>query len=327
MTLGKGLQGMDGEAWSRAVVSDGAAWFTAFYCLADCMRKATHGAVNHKSLYALVSSNDRYVNHENPMVRKRTAGALSRIVHSKRYMLDMQEAYARDETVFDRAALRVCSAIRDKRSLDDVGFKEWLISKCWPDVRQGLINESGEWRRDLNLFRLDCEMSMLFESGRSSDEGACSGESLLSAIFYAIAFGHLDEEAAHLLVDQGFAGRIRQDEGLSGGIRASLVRFSDSSWKVLSGFWVIDGGKPFTIGRYTDCDAIELSQEVSRVHCHIRRCDDAWLLEVENPKGGGQVHRNGMSAHDLGADDSKSVFQLEITLPGGSVFLFSFTGA
>lgn len=341
---------------SRRADDRNAAWYTAFYFLAEHVRQATDGAINYKQLYALVGSKGRYINHTNPTVRKRTAGTLSRIIHTKRYVEDMQNAYGEDSSVFNCAAENVCACIRDRRSNSEFDVSRWIVDVCWPDVRAGLVNEAGEWRRELDLFRLDYEMSMLFGSCRSGEDAVDDGceallasfdgksaakraESMLSALFHAIAFGCLETGVARALVDgrrlDATPGERCLDasstEGCSGvdGTRACLIRFANSRRAVLSGFWTVSKDEPFEIGRYSDCSAIELSGEVSRVHCRIKWERESWFIEDAGSRNGGKVYRSGTCVCEArgGAD---ATFPLEfgdvIELPDGSTYLFAAMG-
>lgn len=74
-------------------------WDSAFYRFAEGIRSLSRGAINYKILYALVGTNGRYVNHSNALVRKRTAAAFSRLIHSSRYADDLRESYHRDDEV------------------------------------------------------------------------------------------------------------------------------------------------------------------------------------------------------------------------------------
>ncbi len=329
------------------------AWYTAFYHLANCIRQITDGALNYKRLYALMGSKGRYINHSNPMVRKRTAGTLSRLIHTKRYVLDMRDAYAEDQSVFDMAASCVCATVREAQVHEPGEFDlaGWIIDVCWPAVRTGLINEASEWRRGLDLLRLDREMELLFEAyrdGRPDGESVETAESLLSAILYIIAFDYLDVSRSRALVDAGavdaltserstFSGGSFTDGVLAcasapdcGASRACLMRFVDQTCAMLSGFWEISRNEPFTIGRYTDCQAIELSGEVSRVHCRIAWEDGSWRIRDAESRKGGKVFRGGKCVLDAPGGFDAS-FGLEygdvLVLPNGSTYLFAAMGA
>lgn len=360
-----GVPKSESDARPHGASEKSAAWSTAFFFLAEHLRDITDGALNHKKLYALVSSKGRFINHSNPTVRKRTAGTLSRIIHTRRYMQDMRDAYCDDVGTFDHAAGRVCAEIREAQHDDGFDLVNWLIEKCWPDVRRGLVSEAGEWRDELDLFRLDYEMSMLFDYCRKGAVGDAlngvfpaggtrsagySGEAdvaamLLSAMLYAIAFGHLDVGWSRAFIDghqrggspfeERIEGALLQDnllrsaEGASMPVRACLVRFTDSTRARLSGFWAISEEEVFAIGRYTDCQAIELSREVSRIHCRILYKDGAWLLEDAGSRNGCRVHRDGARLRVTSDEDAEHVLSLQfgddIELPGGSTYAFTST--
>ena len=66
--------------------------------------------------------------------------------------------------------------------------------------------------------------------------------------------------------------------------------------------WVVDAGRPFSIGRYADCDAIETDPFVSRLHCRIFHQDGAWYVEDSHSSHGTCVVRGET------AEASRTVF-------------------
>ena len=54
-------------------------WDSAFYRFAETIRDLTCGGCNHKHIYALVGTRGRYINHSNPVVRKRIRAAMQPI--------------------------------------------------------------------------------------------------------------------------------------------------------------------------------------------------------------------------------------------------------
>ena len=402
------------DASKRGSNGKSPAWYTAFYYLAEHFREITNGVLNHKIVYSLVSTEERYINHINPRVRKGAAGALSRIVHSRAYVQHMRDAFQRDESTFYEASKQICAIMKHELGFDDTQLSCWLAKTCWPDVRQGLANETEDWRRDLDTLRLDCEMQMLLDScfggsaeGRAGDLGTgpgqhasksadCCAEQLLSTILYVMAFGHLPVSLARKLVDAQPAGkplpmparRSICEPGLGDGVndgasvalgvldaagancdhsaaletldadanddepvmsetldatdknasnpavgctRACVVRFSNPSRTMLSGFWEIPNGGSFSIGRYTDCNAIELSPAVSRVHCVICCENGIWRLRSADPSCEVQVRRNGKLVAAWGNAEAEGgptcdfplEFGDEVELPSGSVYLFA----
>ena len=327
----------------HAAGDKGSAWYTAFFFLAEHFREATNSALNHKVVYSLISSEGHYINHENPVIRKGAAGTLSRIIHSKLYAKCMRDAYFSDETTFETAAAHMCSSVRKARCFNDAELRAWLVDECWPDVRQGLANEAEEWRMDLDALRLDCEMTMLLDF-RDEKGSLIDAESMLSEILHVMAFGHLDVETSRMLVDaqsKELPLPVSDSGADTDSTRACLVRFVDLTRSVLSGFWVIQDGEPFKIGRYTDCNAIEVSPSMTSIHCRIIWKDDAWLLESVAPKSNIEVRRCGACVYSLDDDagdtnletsygareESQNAFRLEfgdeIELPSGSVYLLA----
>jgi len=268
------------------------------------------------------------------MVRRRTAGTLSRIVHTSRYAQDMRNAYMQDAEIFDRASADICEALCTTSGFEGDELREWLVDTCWPDVRHGLVNEAGEWRHELNLHRVDCEMSMLFASCQRLCEEADSPEAAIrqaerafSAMLYVMAFDHLEATQVRLLVDQGYFGTASFGERLAAEDKpVYLIRFADSSRAVFSGIWRVSKDRPFVIGRYTDCDAFELSEKVSRVHCQVLWKNGVWYLEDLGSRNGSLVHREDARFHVAKADGAADSFRLEfgdaIELPDDSVYSF-----
>ena len=178
-----------------------AAWDSAFYRFAEGVRALTGGQVNYKILYAMVGTNGRYVNHVNAIVRKRTAAAFSRLIHSSRYALDFQEAYRAADAVFALAAAELVASLRETTGLDDAALTERLLEMLDEGVVPGLANERSAGRTEVNLARLDCEASSLAGWCRTSlAEGRSPLEELAASIFHMVAFGHLDERFARMLL-------------------------------------------------------------------------------------------------------------------------------
>ena len=282
-----------------------AAWDSAFYRFAEGVRALTGGQVNYKILYAMVGTNGRYVNHVNAIVRKRTAAAFSRLIHSSRYALDFQEAYRADDAVFALAAAELVASLRETTGLDDAALTERLLEMLDEGVVPGLANERSAGRTEVNLARLDCEASSLAGWCRTSlAEGRSPLEELTASIFHMVAFGHLDERFARMLLvptplDASAAAPRHPAPSADA---ACLIRVADDRTAPLGGAWVVDAGRPFSIGRYADCDAIETDPFVSRLHCRIFHQDGAWYVEDSHSSHGTCVLRGET------AEASRTVF-------------------
>lgn len=309
------------------------AWHTAFFYLAEHVRLLTNGAMNHKGLYALVGTEGRFLNHPNPTVRKRTAGALSRLVHSQRYAKDMRDQYLQDYSAFARASAEVCGLIRETQRWDDGQLLDCLQFQCWPDVREGLANERFEWRGDIRLSRIDIEMTVLFASmrgegaamvntrkatGSETDEmrddaaEGSSSEVVFATMLYLLAFGALNASFARGLLDQYPTGLLEEsgaDDVVSHG--ACLVKFVDEVHSALVGTWTVQAGRPFTIGRYTDCDIVETNEGISRVHCYLYRMGDTWKFEDRESCNGSRIERAGRVVYDSARDGAGVAIDLQ----------------
>ena len=417
---------MDAEGRANpAAAGKPRAWYTAFYYLAEHLRIVSDGAMNHKKLYALVGAERHFVDHANPLVRKRTAGTLSRIIHSKAYAADMRERYARDNRTFMRAAAKAAAVIVDATSLADADLADYLEHVCWPDVRGGLANEKAEARPDLNLSRIDSEMSLLFAratdaptcllsefalasaqeapgeegreavrgdgreaaredgweavregdraatprgGGKTADEraGEPDGEqvraaareadqepaqeetqenaqmrlreissimpasvAMLEAQLHVIAFGALDFIFAHELMDETPAAVSGPaDHPQLGEIRkACLVKYADADHTTMLDYWVVPTTRPFTIGRFTDCDALEVDTAVSRMHCCLYCRQGTWYFEDLGSKNGSCAYdRDGRVLYDRASGSPHEPVEIEegtsLVLAGGSFYWF-----
>lgn len=308
------------------------AWHTAFYYLAEHVRMLTNGSVNHKGLYALVGTEGRYLNHNNPTVRKRTAGALSRMVHSQAYAKDMCEQYEQSYSTFARAALEVCQVVRQVQRWDDVQLAAYLRERCWPDVRHGLWNEQQEWR-DIDLDKVDIEMSMLVKALASDivkpiDVRAATGsetnllystellqgvsEVLFATMLHVLAFSRLNAPFARGLADQ-YPTAVAEAETTNflESQGACLVKFSDASRSALIGTWPLTMDRPFAIGRYTDCDIVETEKRISRVHCYVFFQDGVWYVRDNDSRNGIVVQREGSVIYDSLRDGSDVAVPLQ----------------
>lgn len=307
-------------------------WHTAFYYLAEHIRLLSGGRLNHKELYSLVGVDGRYVNHANPLVRKRTAGALSRIVHTKRYAQDMRSRYMQNVLAFDQAAHAVCSLIVSLSGCGECELVRYLEGPCWDSVCQGLERERSSWRGDLDLYRARLEMKSLFSEGADDqsnrEDSLPLSEVIVSAMFHVLAFGHLDFTFARSLVDLRPTGPLSSAKialGESGG--ACMIKFADEARSAVVGIWPVPSNRPFTIGRYTDCDVIETDERLSRVHCCVYSLGGAWCFEDLGSRNGSIVEREGQGiVFDSLRDGPRVPFALmrgdSIVLAGSSYFWF-----
>lgn len=271
----------------------GFGWDSAFFRFAESVRTLTRGTVNYKFVYALVGVSGRYVNHASPIVRKRTAASLSRLMHSSRYATDLRESYQQDGSVFARAAHELAARARRAQSTNDAALVEAFIGSIWEEIRQGLVSEQLGGR-DISLARVERETTALRAWVRvqlASDRAPL--DELIAACFHMMAFGHLDERFARSLCSrtpvsmEGMGARPicpRADE-------ACLIRTRPEGAAPVSGVWRLSADHPFSIGRYTDCDAIEVDPLISRVHCRVYRIGDAWYVEDSGSRYGTRVLR------------------------------------
>jgi len=205
-------------------------WHTAFYYLAEHLRTYSGGVVNHKALYAYVGTDGRYINHDNPLVRKRTAGALSRIIHTKRYAADMCGRYVQNSLVFDNAARAVCEILRTAGPHIDAEVAKYLMEACWPDVRHGLENEKSESRPDLNMLRIDQEMKALLNkvgalvtrASTNHDSGATKTQYSLVDISGSPSLG------------TSYSSAVASETGASGGYATEVALGASSGYMAIT---------------------------------------------------------------------------------------------
>ena len=307
-------------------------WDSAFYRFAETIRGLTCGGCNHKHIYALVGTRGRYINHTNPIVRKRTAAALSRLMHSSRYAADMRKGYADDSSVFSQAAASLIEMLRNATDLDDAGLFDFVLHTSWPELLRGLESERRAGR-EIDPLRMTCESREVVRWGEQ--QAACGHAplaELLAACFRTMAFGCLDDRFARTLCSRtpqelqepSDAGDERAQDG------ACLVRVADGNGPCILGVWCVDADRPFSIGRFSSCDAIEADPVVSRLHCRVFMLDDTWFLEDGGSTHGTRVLRDaggGLTCvFDSGEGDGPRTFPLEfgdrIVLAGRSTYWF-----
>lgn len=307
-------------------------WDSAFYRFAESIRDLTCGGCNHKHIYALVGTRGRYINHTNPIVRKRTAAALSRLMHSSRYAADMRKGYADDSSVFSRAAASLIDMLRNATDLDDAGLFDFVLHTSWPELLRGLESERRAGR-EIDPLRMACESREVVRWGEQ--QAACGRAplaELLAACFRTMAFGCLDDRFARTLCSRTpqelqeppDAGDERARDG------ACLIRVGDGGGPCVLGVWCVDADRPFSIGRFSSCDAIEADPVVSRLHCRVFMLDDTWFLEDGGSTHGTRVLRDaggGLACvFDSGEGDGPRTFPLEfgdrIVLAGRSTYWF-----
>ena len=307
-------------------------WDSAFYRFAETIRNLTCGGCNHKHIYALVGTRGRYINHTNPIVRKRTAAALSRLMHSSRYAADMRKGYADDSSVFSRAAASLIDMLRNATDLDDAGLFDFVLHTSWPELLRGLESERRAGR-EIDPLRMACESREVVRWGEQ--QAACGRAplaELLAACFRTMAFGCLDDRFARTLCSRTpqelqeppDAGDERAQDG------ACLIRVGDGGGPCVLGVWCVDADRPFSIGRFSSCDAIEADPVVSRLHCRVFMLDDTWFLEDGGSTHGTRVLRDaggGLACvFDSGEGDGPRTFPLEfgdrIVLAGRSTYWF-----
>lgn len=307
-------------------------WDSAFYRFAETIRDLTCGGCNHKHIYALVGTRGRYINHTNPIVRKRTAAALSRLMHSSRYAADMRKGYADDSSVFSQAAASLIDMLRNATDLDDAGLFDFVLHTSWPELLRGLESERRAGR-EIDPLRMACESREVVRWGEQ--QAACGRAplaELLAACFRTMAFGCLDDRFARTLCSRT-PQELQEPPDMGDGRAqdgACLVRVADGGGPCVLGVWCVDADRPFSIGRFSSCDAIEADPVVSRLHCRVFMLDGTWFLEDGGSTHGTRVLRDTgggpACVFDSGEGDGPRTFPLEfgdrIVLAGRSAYWF-----
>lgn len=289
-------------------------WYTAFYRFAEYLRLLTDGAINHKSLYALVGLNGRYINSENALIRKRNAATLSRLLHSSRYAADFRERHDADPQVFDVAARRLAQGLVVATDYSESDLVKRIVSQGMEQLRLGLLAEGADGRSEVNGPRLISEMTLL-ESWSADqvrlDPAACLRD-VLKSCFSLLTYGHLEDDFAKMLVDASPTDVLADEEGDAApvSLRACVMRAVESDPSSIENMWAIGDEGAFLIGRYVDCDAIETNGRVSRRHCRIFRQGDCWYVQDEDSRYGTAVRRNGQLVWESGTPGGLERFPL-----------------
>ena len=293
-----------GEATNREEPAKDQGWYTAFYRYAEYLRLLTNGALNHKTLYAYVGLNGRYVNNQNPELRKRSASGLSRLLHSSRYASDFQESLRQNPALFQQAATCLAQDLLRETKGDQARLVADLLETGYEQLRAGLIAEIPQGRIDISTTRLDGEIELLRAWAREQvtlDADACL-HAVLCSFFYLMTFGRLEEQFANRLVDESPTDMLtcEDDVSYSESSRACILRAVDDNPASIENMWAINQGGPFLIGRYVDCDAVETNGLVSRRHCCVFREHDVWYVRDEGSRYGTAVHRDGRTVWSSG---------------------------
>lgn len=302
-------------------------WHTAFYYLAEHVRFLTDGSINHKVLYSLVGTKGRYANHPNPVVRRRTAADLSRLVHSKAYAADMRKRFDEDSEVFDAAAQEVCTRIAEAGVVSERDLGEYLARECWPDVLVGLEHERASWRSSLDLARVTHEAALVFGDGLESSSIVELEPALqIAALFRFVSFGYLTVDRARGLLGDTCEFQPIVPDAIQAQQEACLTRFADLGGRSVAGFWVLPKDRPFIIGRYTDSDSVETDMGISRRHASISFVDGVWLFEDFGSKNGSIIERDGSKIEVSSVNGSHARVKLAggdaIVLAGKSCYRF-----
>ncbi len=213
----------------------------------------------------------------------------------------MRTRYLQSGLVFDHAAREVCSVIFDGSACSDDVLTAYLEGPCWESVFKGLENERASWRGDIDLFRARWEMMALFSetNARHDDswrelDSLSSAETIMSALFHVITFGHLDFAFARSLIDSRPTGPLVEVPELGAKAQgACIIKFSDANRSAVIGSWPVPTNRPFIIGRYTDCDIVETSSQLSRLHCCVYSLSGVWCFEDMGSRNGSVIVREG----------------------------------
>ena len=288
-------------------------WHTALYYFAEHIRSLSHGRINHKVLYSYIGTNGHYINHDNPTIRKRTAAVLSRLIHSRRYVEDFRTSYEKNPRAFDEAAQLLCAELCEGAGCDAGEAVDYFRGALWEDVERGLQNEREDGRAELNPDRIANEMHSLF--AWCDELPATHGKEqlivLASSYFHLMTFGYLDERLVLELADETPLVVPNADEGRPclQENRACLIKYASDEKGAMANWWTLTADRPFVIGRYTDCDVIEVNPYVSRSHCRIVGKDGVWLLEDQGSRHGSRVLRDACVVYDS-ARDGRQSFEL-----------------
>ena len=305
-----------------------ASWYSACYAFAESVRKLSGGAVNSKRFYALTSVLSPYAHAYDVQQRKNAASAISHKMHSLDYLEDYRMCYSLDARAFYRAAEELVYCILAKKKYNATHLLQAVFMETWPAIRAGLQNEFSAGRTELNFARLDNEMNLLRVSCLAQEASSAieCAIRLFEQLFYLISFGHLDEKLAQSLVDMAPTGvlmnALNNDTAVQGvpitTQKAALMKTDIADGSEIQNIWTLSAEKPFVIGRYTACDALETNSLVSRVHCKLTWENSAWYVRDEGSKLGTLVEREQQVVWDSSRVVAGSAYALEF---GDSIVL------
>ncbi|WP_102371673.1 FHA domain-containing protein [Enorma phocaeensis] len=292
-------------------------WDSAFYRFAEGIRIITGGAVNHKAIYALVGTNARYANHANPLVRKRTAAALSRLIHSTRYAAEMRERFQDDPELFVSAGSDLACRVSEASSQSVCELLDVIDVDLFPSLLEGFASEARAGRPELNVSRIERELRGLGSWARH--QCTCGNSPLpvlFEALLHMLAFGCIPNQLAHLLVcDTPVAVAAPSNQELPApSTQGCLVKIDPAAPCELLGLWPIEHGVA-TLGRFTDTTIIESDPYVSRLHCRVYAYADGWFVEDAHARYGTRVLRRGADhayepVYDSLGEGAGSTFEL-----------------
>lgn len=222
--------------------------------------------------------------------------------------------------------------LRETTKLDDAELFDYALHTSWPELLRGLESERRAGR-EVDPLRMACESREVVRWGEQ--QAACDRAplaELFAACFRTMAFGCLDDRFARTLCSRTPAES--NDSPAACGERVSkgacLVRTTVGDGPCISGVWCVDADRPFSIGRFSSCDAIEADPVVSRLHCRVFMLDGTWFLEDGGSTHGTRVLRGEDDAlscvFDSGGEKGPRAFPLEfgdrIVLAGRITYWF-----
>ena len=292
--------------------------FTAFIRLEEQLKSLSNRTINCKVLYGLVGREGHYFDHNNPIIRKQGAGELSRIAHSGRYIDDMQDRFRQNNLAFKNAAEKLVDML-EASSSSSLAYPISVLTDSFPPLfMESLEEEKQRFRGEVDLLRVTIEMQCLSAYAKRQLEDGESEDSILAMVLesylWLLAFGRLDKQFSRTL--QESLPRDALPACPSPEKEATcLVRIDEREEPTFKGASVIDNEKPFTVGRYTTCDVLEMEPAVSLLHAVIYRKSGNWWFEDLDSEEGSKVFRASKDrrtkVYDSREDGPHVPFELE----------------
>ena len=257
-------------------------WFTSLYYFMQHMNLLTKGHLVHKHIYAKVSGLGEYFNHESSDVRKKTAGELSRRVHSQRYVYEMQLQFQEDPNVFKSASSWLVGQLYLYTDLQGEEVVDYYYNSIFSDIVKGLANEVVDSGRVLDVQRVMYEIDVFLDylkicSLTLQEKLLKMTEACLSVMAIGrVAAGLVDDliTPTQLLCSKNLnrtKSTVRED-------RLFVIATENEDKDYVTSIYSLVAGKSYLFGRDPQCDILNTNLCISKRHCLIFRKENDWYI-------------------------------------------------